>query len=253
MVDPQEAVDQLFGAGRARVVDADTRTTVTEREVVLVNGVAVQLVGEDGDQLRAALLSGKLPDHALVSRLLASVLGADLRGLTKLETDLTVTSQVTTRDTLTVHRAGRLLDQRSSETRLDTRLEGHCRDTVPPPRTSSPSPAAAAPVHPSQAPPSAPPSSTSTFTSSSSPSSLSSSPSPRPPSRVSHSPPRTPPSTPPRSTPTFSPDLVEALSRTSLHDPRAPAAAPPPARPRNGEYVRLHHVHQVSTQRAPLP
>ncbi|XP_063869270.1 uncharacterized protein LOC135105147 isoform X2 [Scylla paramamosain] len=144
VVDPQEAVDQLFGAGRARVVDAATRTTVTEREVVLVNGVAVQLVGEDGDQLRAALLSGKLPDHALVSRLLASVLGADLRGLTKLETDLTVSSQVTTRDTLTVHRAGRLLDQRSSETRLDTRLEGHSRDTLPSARTASPTAAAAA-------------------------------------------------------------------------------------------------------------
>ncbi|XP_064098489.1 uncharacterized protein LOC135209677 [Macrobrachium nipponense] len=126
-VDPQEAVDQLFGAGRARVVDAVTSTRVTEREVILVNGVPVQLVGDDGDALKAALLAGRLPDQALVNRVLASVLGADLRGVTKVESNLKMTSRVTTKDTLTVHQNGRVVDERSSESHLDTSPAGALR------------------------------------------------------------------------------------------------------------------------------
>ncbi|KAK8727697.1 hypothetical protein OTU49_017477, partial [Cherax quadricarinatus] len=249
VVDPQEAVDQLFGAGRARVVDAVTSTKVTEREMILVNGVPVQLVGEDGEALKAALLAGRLPDQALVNRVLASVLGAELRGVTKVESNLTMTSRVTTRDTLTVHQNGRIVDERSTESHLDTSLHGTCADTLPP--ISTPSMFSSPP--------------TSNFSCSSTPSSLSSSPSPRPPSRNSTKSPspytaattntvtstpssaRNSPSTSrlsrsssssrgkSKSSSSLSPDLVEALTRTSLADH---------SRPKNGEYVRLRQVHK---------
>lgn len=240
-VDPQEAVDQLFGAGRARVVDAVTSTRVTEREVILVNGVPVQLVGEDGDALKAALLAGRLPDQALVNRVLASVLGAELRGVTKVESNLTMTSRVTTKDTLTVHQNGRVVDERSSESHLDTRLQGQCADTLHPIAASSMfcSPAST------------------NFAYSSSPSSLSSSPSPRVPSRNSSKSPSplsgiaTPISSSPlaaranrisssrgknKRTSNVGTDLVEALSRTDLSGQ---------SNPKNGEYVKLHQVHKV--------
>ncbi|XP_071544724.1 ras-GEF domain-containing family member 1B-like isoform X9 [Panulirus ornatus] len=241
-VDPQEAVDQLFGAGRARVVDAVTSTKVTEQEVILVNGVPVQLVGEDGDALKAALLSGRLPDQALVNRVLASVLGAELRGVTKVESNLTMTSRVTTKDTLTVHQNGRVVDERSSETHLDTRLQGHCADTLPP--LTAPS------IFSSPA--------TSNFSCSSTPSSLSSSPSPRPPSRSSNKSPtplngtgsvsakgspapsrlsRSSSSSRGKNLPCTSvnADLAEALSRTGLADN---------TRPKNGEYVKIRQVQK---------
>lgn len=239
-VDPQEAVDQLFGAGRARVVDAVTSTRVTEREVILVNGVPVQLVGEDGDALKAALLAGRLPDQALVNRVLASVLGAELRGVTKVESNLTMTSRVTTKDTLTVHQNGRVVDERSSESHLDTRLQGQCADTLHPIAASSMF---------------CSPSSTN-FAYSSTPSSVSSSPSPHAPSRNNSKSPSplsgiaTPVSNSPlaaranRSSPSrgknkrsssIGTDLVEALSRTDLSGQSSP---------KNGEYVRLHQVHK---------
>ncbi|CAL4109532.1 unnamed protein product, partial [Meganyctiphanes norvegica] len=139
VVDPQVAVDELFGAGRAKVVDAVTNTRVTEREVILVNGVPVQLVGEDGEALKAALLAGRLPDQALINRVLASVLGQELRGVQKVESSLTMTSRVTTKDTLIVHQNGKVLDERSTESTQDTRLQGSSTDMLQPLPQATPS------------------------------------------------------------------------------------------------------------------
>ena len=136
-MDPQEAVDQLFGAGRAKVVDAVTSTRVTEREIILVNGVPVQLVGEDGEALKEALLAGKLPDQSILNRVLASVLGGELKGVSKLESTFTMTSKTTTKDTMTVHHNGKIVDERTAETRSQTQLTGHSEDTFPPGSTPS--------------------------------------------------------------------------------------------------------------------
>ncbi|KAF2367352.1 hypothetical protein FHG87_001898, partial [Trinorchestia longiramus] len=128
-VDAQEAVDRLFGAGRAKVIDAVTSTKVTEHEVILVNGTPVQLVGADGEALKRALLEGRLPDQSILNKVLASVLGPDLKGVTKMESSVTVSSKVTTRDTLTVHHNGRVIDERTAENKYDTVLQGHIDDT----------------------------------------------------------------------------------------------------------------------------
>ncbi|XP_018013701.1 ras-GEF domain-containing family member 1B isoform X3 [Hyalella azteca] len=128
-VDAQEAVDRLFGVGRAKVVDAITSTKVTEHEVILVNGTPVQLVGPDGDALKKALLEGRLPDQSIINKVLASVLGPELKGVTKMESSVTVSSKVTTRDTLTVHHNGKVIDERTAENKYDTVLQGHIDDT----------------------------------------------------------------------------------------------------------------------------
>ncbi|XP_068236709.1 serine/arginine repetitive matrix protein 4-like [Palaemon carinicauda] len=155
-----------------------------------------------------------------------------------------MTSRVTTKDTLTVHQNGRVVDERSSESHLDTSLQGHCADTL----------------HPLVAPSMFSSTASSNFSSSSSPSSLSSSPSPRPPSRASSK-----SSSPMNGTSTatnspapsrisrsssstrgkkqsapLSPDLVEALSRTGLTEP---------VKPKNGEYVKLHQVQKKEEEK----
>ena len=261
-MDPQEAVDQLFGAGRAKVVDAVTSTRVTEREIILVNGVPVQLVGEDGEALKEALLAGKLPDQSILNRVLASVLGGELKGVSKLESTFTMTSKTTTKDTMTVHHNGKIVDERTAETRSQTQLTGHSEDTFPPGSTPS--------IFSS--------SGNSRMSCSSSPSSLSSSPrpsqspSPRPPSRATESPTRMTKSQSPlncgqlsscsspvpmrtsRSSSSsrtsiktkengsgviLNQDLVDSLARTGLTD-LSPCL-------KNGDYIKLNQVQNVST------
>ncbi|XP_042866456.1 putative protein TPRXL [Penaeus japonicus] len=151
-----------------------------------------------------------------------------------------MTSRVTTKDTLTVHQNGRVVDERSSESHLDTRLQGQCADTLHPLAASS---MFCSPT-------------SSNFAYSSTPSSLSSSPSPRAPSRNSSKSPSplsgitTPISSSPlaaratwsspsrgkKHSSSVGADLVEALSRTDL------SGQP---NPKNGEYVKLHQVHKV--------
>ena len=114
------------------MVDAVSSTKVTEHEVILVNGTPVQLVGEDGEALKRALLEGRLPDQSILNRVLSSVLGCELKGVAKVESNVTMTSKVTTRDTLTVHHNGKVVDERTAESKYDTVLQGHINDTYKP-------------------------------------------------------------------------------------------------------------------------
>lgn len=127
-VGAQETVDRLFGVGRAKVVDTITSTKVTEHEVILVNGTPVQLVGPDGEALKRALIEGRLPDQSVLNRVLSSVLGSELKGVAKVESNVTMSSKVTTKDTLTVHHNGKLVDERIAESKYDTILQGNIND-----------------------------------------------------------------------------------------------------------------------------
>nr|XP_045617231.1 ubiquitin carboxyl-terminal hydrolase 16-like [Procambarus clarkii] len=161
-----------------------------------------------------------------------------------------MTSRVTTKDTLTVHQNGRVVDERSSESHLDTSLQGSCADILPPLSTpsmfsspppsifsSTPSSLSSSPRPPSRSSTKSPSplnaATTTTLTTSSSSTSSSAKNSPAP-LRLSRS------SSSNRgknkSSSNLSPDLVEALGRTGLTDRSS--------RHRNGEY-KLRHMQEV--------
>jgi len=85
--------------------------------VLLVNGVPVSLDGDDGAAIKRALLRGDVPDCDLLNQIL--VRAGILRAPVHLETNLSVKSTVVTREEVTVARAGRVVDERSRETKED--------------------------------------------------------------------------------------------------------------------------------------
>ncbi|XP_037084058.1 ras-GEF domain-containing family member 1B-like isoform X2 [Pollicipes pollicipes] len=119
--DAQAAVDGIFGAGRAQVVDVQTSTVVREEEVIFINGVQVKLIGDEGAAIRHALTTGTVPNPGVLSQLLVrngilNFRAAAFRGAT-VETALDVNTSVTTRDTMLVHQQGRVVDRRSQQSR----------------------------------------------------------------------------------------------------------------------------------------
>lgn len=112
----QETVESILGKG-AVVVDCEKKSSVKEEEVLLVNGVPVSLDGDDGAAIKRALLRGDVPDCDLLNQIL--VRAGILRAPVHLETNLSVKSTVVTREEVTVARAGRVVDERSRETKED--------------------------------------------------------------------------------------------------------------------------------------
>lgn len=112
----QETVESILGKG-AVVVDCEKKSSVKEEEVLLVNGRPVALDGDDGAAIKRALLRGDVPDCELLNQIL--VRAGILRAPVHLETNLSVKSSVVTREEVTVARAGRVVDERSRETKED--------------------------------------------------------------------------------------------------------------------------------------
>lgn len=112
----QETVESILGKG-AVVVDCEKKSTVKEEEVLLINGCPVSLDGDDGAAIKRALLRGDVPDCNLLNQIL--VRAGILRAPVHLETNLSVKSTVVTREEVTVARAGRVVDERSRETKED--------------------------------------------------------------------------------------------------------------------------------------
>lgn len=112
----QETVESILGKG-AVVVDCEKKSSVKEEEVLLVNGCPVSLDGDDGAAIKRALLRGDVPDCDLLNQIL--VRAGILRAPVHLETNLSVKSTVVTREEVTVARAGRVVDERSRETKED--------------------------------------------------------------------------------------------------------------------------------------
>lgn len=112
----QETVESILGKGVV-VVDCEKKSSVKEEEVLLVNGCPVSLDGDDGAAIKRALLRGDVPDCDLLNQIL--IRAGILRAPVQLETNLSVKSTVVTREEVTVARAGRVVDERSRETKED--------------------------------------------------------------------------------------------------------------------------------------
>lgn len=112
----QETVESILGKGVV-VVDCEKKSSVKEEEVLLVNGCPVSLDGDDGAAIKRALLRGDVPDCDLLNQIL--VRAGILRAPVHLETNLSVKSSVVTREEVTVARDGRVVDERSRETKED--------------------------------------------------------------------------------------------------------------------------------------
>ncbi|XP_055526645.1 uncharacterized protein LOC129719182 [Wyeomyia smithii] len=109
-----KTVESMLGTN-IQVVDCEKTQTVSEEEVLLVNGVPVTLEGSDGNAIKKALIAGEIPSCDVLNKLLFRA--GVLRQPVQLETSLSVkTSTVTTED-ITIARNGRILDERSCETK----------------------------------------------------------------------------------------------------------------------------------------
>lgn len=137
----QETVESILGKG-AVVVDCEKKSSVKEEEVLLVNGCPVSLDGDDGAAIKRALLRGDVPDCDLLNQIL--VRAGILRAPVHLETNLSVKSTVVTREEVTVARAGRVVDERSRETKEDNYYTSATSEVWEPVTVFNGSPAAAA-------------------------------------------------------------------------------------------------------------
>lgn len=112
----QETVESILGKGVV-VVDCEKKSSVKQEEVLLVNGCPVPLDGEDGAAIKRALVRGDVPDCDLLNQIL--IRAGILRAPVQLETNLSVKSSLVTREEVTVARAGKVVDERSRETKED--------------------------------------------------------------------------------------------------------------------------------------
>lgn len=116
MDDPeiQETVESILGKG-ARVVDCEKKSSIKEEEVLYINGRPVTLEGRDGLAIKQALITGQVPPCDLLNTLLIKT--GILKAPVKLDTSLSVKSTTVTKEEVTVSRDGKVVDERSRETK----------------------------------------------------------------------------------------------------------------------------------------
>lgn len=116
MDDPeiQETVESILGKG-IKVVDCEKKSSIKEEEVFFINGIPVTLEGRDGLAIKQALITGQVPPCDLLNALLIKT--GILKAPVKLDTSLSVTSTTVTKEEVTVSRAGKIVDERSRETK----------------------------------------------------------------------------------------------------------------------------------------
>ncbi|KAK9752830.1 RasGEF domain [Popillia japonica] len=116
MDDPeiQETVESILGKG-AKVVDCEKKSSIREEEVLFINGMPVTLEGRDGIAIKQALMTGQIPSCDLLNTLLIKT--GILKAPVKLDTSLSVKSTTVTKEEVTVSRDGKVVDERSRETK----------------------------------------------------------------------------------------------------------------------------------------
>lgn len=112
----QETVEAILGKD-VKVIDCEKKSSIKEEEVLLVNGCPVTLDGDDGAAIKDALLRGNIPNCHSLNQILVRV--GILKAPVKLETNLSVKSNVVTREEVTVAKGGQVVDERSRETKED--------------------------------------------------------------------------------------------------------------------------------------
>lgn len=116
MDDPeiQETVESILGKG-AKVLDCEKKSSIKEEEVLYINGIPVTLEGRDGVAIRQALITGQVPPCDLLNTLLIKT--GILKAPVKLDTSLSVKSTTVVKEEVTVSRQGKVVDERSRETK----------------------------------------------------------------------------------------------------------------------------------------
>lgn len=116
MDDPeiQETVESILGKG-VKVVDCEKKSSIKEEEVLFINGIPVTLEGRDGAAIKQALMTGQVPPCDLLNTLLIKT--GILKAPVKLDTSLSVKSTTVTKEEVTVSRDGKVVDERSCETK----------------------------------------------------------------------------------------------------------------------------------------
>ncbi|XP_050312453.1 ras-GEF domain-containing family member 1B-like isoform X2 [Anthonomus grandis grandis] len=116
MDDPeiQETVEAILGKG-VKVVDCEKKSSIREEEVLYINGIPVALEGREGLAIKEALITGQVPPCDLLNKLLID--SGILKAPVKLDTSLSVTSTTVIKEEVTVSRDGKIVDERSRETK----------------------------------------------------------------------------------------------------------------------------------------
>ncbi|XP_076263599.1 ras-GEF domain-containing family member 1B-like isoform X2 [Rhynchophorus ferrugineus] len=116
MDDPeiQETVESILGKG-VKVVDCEKKSSIKEEEVLFINGIPVTLEGRDGIAIKEALITGQVPPCDLLNKLLIN--SGILKAPVKLDTSLSVKSTTVIKEEVTVSRDGKIIDERSRETK----------------------------------------------------------------------------------------------------------------------------------------
>lgn len=116
MDDPeiQETVESILGK-EVKIVDCEKKSSIKEEEVLLINGMPVTLEGRDGLAIKQALLTGQVPPCDLLNTLLIRT--GILKAPVKLETSLSVKTSTVTKEEVTVSKEGKIVDERSRETK----------------------------------------------------------------------------------------------------------------------------------------
>ncbi|XP_055922024.1 ras guanine nucleotide exchange factor M-like [Eupeodes corollae] len=111
-----KTVHSIFGKS-VKIVDCEKTSSVSQEEVLLINGIPVTLDGHDSEEIKNALLTGQVPSVELLNQLLYQA--GILKQSVQLETSLSVKSSMVTTEEVSVARGGQIVDGRSSETRED--------------------------------------------------------------------------------------------------------------------------------------
>ncbi|XP_011499976.1 PREDICTED: uncharacterized protein LOC105363872 [Ceratosolen solmsi marchali] len=110
----QSTVESILGPD-VKIIDCEKKSCVKEEEVLLINGVPITLDEPDGIAIREAMITGQVPPCDLLNRIL--IRAGIQRVPVRLETSLNVKSSVVTKEEVTVARDGKIVDERSRETK----------------------------------------------------------------------------------------------------------------------------------------
>lgn len=116
MDDPEikETVESILGKG-VKLVDCEKKSSIQEEEILFINGRRVTLEGKDGRAIKQALITGQVPPCDLLNTLLIKT--GILKAPVKLDTSLSVNTTTVTKEEVVVSRDGKVVDERSRETK----------------------------------------------------------------------------------------------------------------------------------------
>lgn len=120
-----KTIESMLGKN-IEIVDCEHTETVRNEEILLINGIRVNLNGKDGDEIKKALVTGQVPSCDLINKLLFNA--GIIKKSVRLETTLNVKSTTVSNEEVTIEKDGKLLDEKSSETKEDNFYTSSCTE-----------------------------------------------------------------------------------------------------------------------------